>query len=313
MIAKVGSYGPVEQQQKINVQKPSIVKILSAAQRSFNSFLDYLLPKNLVNGKREIRLLPCWMEEYIGSKLYPYLCINNGGETLHEEWQKTVEKIGMVLANHSSRPDLQREFSVLRSREKSSWAVSGAGGKFAVYEGLLKVIYNDTSIKGYEDVKPEDKIAYVLAREMVHVDARHTARKIEKMAFFCLAFLALRLVGFFASQIFDKPEYKAIELLGVLSNLIFPFYSSILSLFTIYLFSGSKSQEYEADKYAIHYMQKAGYNPKAALWLHEYLKTQEIQTPIFIKCLFYLFSSYPSHEQRLLENHKTLKTLQKAC
>ena len=74
----------------------------------------------------------------------------------------------------------------------------------------------------------------------------------------------------------------------------------------------SKRNEYEADRLGMHLMQKAGYNPKAALWLQEYFIA--INPPSTFKWFRYIKDrfihlSHPSPQERFEANKKTLGEL----
>jgi len=87
--------------------------------------------------------------------------------------------------------------------------------------------------------------------------------------------------------------------------------SNIMSLSAkLFLLSGSRAHEYEADKYGMHLMQKAGYNPNAAIWLQKYFISRQLNLPSWVRNITDLFSTHPDSNKRLKENQKTLKEIQ---
>ena len=81
---------------------------------------------------------------------------------------KYVTLLGTVLAQSSSRPNLQWQFVVLDTDGVNAYAAPG--GFIHITRGMLGLIKNEAELAG------------VLGHEITHVTARHTASAIEKAA-----------------------------------------------------------------------------------------------------------------------------------
>ncbi|NGX56628.1 MAG: Beta-barrel assembly-enhancing protease [Candidatus Anoxychlamydiales bacterium] len=78
----------------------------------------------------------------------------------------------------------------------------------------------------------------------------------------------------------------------------------------LYFLAGSKSHEYEADKYGMHLMDKSKYNPKAALYLQEVFMKITPKKPTFQQNVFNFISTHPSSNNRFIKNQETLEEIQ---
>jgi len=79
----------------------------------------------------------------------------------------------------------------------------------------------------------------------------------------------------------------------------------------LYMLAGSRSHEYEADKYGMYMMEQAGYNPKAAVWLQEFFQEKFKSPKTWIGKIQEFFSTHPMTANRLEENKKTLQAIEK--
>ncbi len=284
-----------------------ISKIANASFEKIYAIYNFIYSKNPVTEKREFWFIPAWYEEYLGRGFYYSLMKSQGGDTLNDNWRKTVDRVGKRLESHAARQDVfDYRFNVVRSPVENAWCLPG--GKIAIYEGLLRAIYENKSIKGYEDVSSEDKIAAVLAHEIGHADIRHSARKIERILLMNLVLLLLQtwisITTIFLPEDEMTPKLSRDDadwITQLLGNLFIK----------LYFFASSRSDELEADKYSItKYMKGAGYNPRASLWLMEYFKTKEIKFPAGIKWLYdHVVATHPSADTRLQANRKTIEEM----
>ena len=183
------------------------------------------------------------------------------------------------------------------------------------------------------------KIQRLLIFEVVSLKIYKVAINILKIAFspaekiFSL-FMFLSLLGemHFAHKIINVFDvFISVFYLGIFVgqalSLIGIFNTSIAVLFNLIIrYIGGKinennhqKKELEADKYAMHVMRKAGYDPKATLlWNEGCMKEKNKKDPpseendkIFMegKKIFGNFKTHPTHERRLSESKKTLKEM----
>ncbi len=185
-----------------------------------------------------------------------------------------VNRVGQKIAFVANRPDFEWKFYLIEGKEQNAFCLPG--GKVFVYTGLMEIISND------------DELAVVISHEVGHTILRHGA---ERMSMQTLQQLGSSLLGALANL--QSPEYSSLfdKACNIGSNvgIILPF---------------SRSHELEADKAGIMLMQKAGYNPKAALSFWEKMSQGNNNTSDF-------FSTHPSNSKRIQEIQKILEEQKK--
>ncbi len=150
-----------------------------------------------------------------------------------------VNTIGSVLALHAERPYTYGgyHFAVLDTGEMNAFACPG--GIVFITQGMLKAVAS------------EDELAAVLAHEIAHVNHRDGIASIKNSRWT----EAAAIIGTKAAQNYGPQE---------LSGLTSIFEGSIDDIFKTLVVKGySKSMEYGADKTAISYLGKSGYEPAA--------------------------------------------------
>lgn len=136
-----------------------------------------------------------------------------------------VSSVGSLLAQTSELPDLEFRFTVLDSPIINAFALPG--GYIYVTRGLLSLAENEAEVAG------------VLAHEIGHVTARHSAERYGKSLTAALATIGAGiLLGGEAAQVVGTGGQ-------------------------LYVRSYSRDQEFEADKLGVRYLTRAGYDPKA--------------------------------------------------
>ncbi|NLI00141.1 MAG: M48 family metalloprotease [Chthonomonadales bacterium] len=150
---------------------------------------------------------------------------------------RRVAAIGARILNHSDRREgVPYSFKVIDKNDVN--AVSLPGGPVYVYRGLLDLLGSD-----------DDALACVIAHEVGHIDARHSAKQMSQQIAANVGILVL-LKG------------KTAQDIGSLTT-------DLLNL------SYSRSDEYEADHRGISYAHKAGF--KATGLLTFFAKLQEME------------------------------------
>ena len=189
------------------------------------------------------------------------------------------------------------------------------GGKIAFYEGLIKAFQNEVRTFGVGGFTLEERVAAVMAHEIVHAAARHSTTIYEfgLLVSFLLTAFYEGITFIFRDEEGDLPDNLPWIVELILDKL--HTYSVLLTTTPI-----SRAAEFEADKYGMVYLQRAGYNPEVAVWLQEYLASQEISTEN--KVLDWALSFFSTHpdskargrQQRDLEiDPKRRFTLNGAC
>jgi predicted Zn-dependent protease len=227
---------------------------------------------NPVTGKKEL----AWMDENwevaTGKRYYGLQQQAGGGSyTLDPDLTLYVSSVGRKITPFSSRSHLPYEFVVLNDSTPNAWALPG--GKIAINRGLLTVL---------ED---EAELAAVLAHEIVHADARHSAQAQEVGTLIAVGQTTAAVLA--AKSDKNGPLLQqGIALSGLYGQ-------------TRY----SRSRESEADFYGMEYMAKAGYDPRAAISLQEKFLalSKGRQSNLFSE----LFASHPPSAARVKANRET--------
>lgn len=165
-------------------------------------------------------------EAKIGRESHPEVLKEFGGAYENPGLQAYVASIGNLLASTSERSNLEFTFTVLNTPVVNAFAVPG--GYVYVTRGLL-ALAND-----------EAEVAGVMAHEIGHIAARHSAQRYSQQM---LAQIGLMGLGIATGS-------------GELVNLAG-------SGAMVYLQGYSREQEYQADELGVRYLSRANYDPQA--------------------------------------------------
>ena len=183
---------------------------------------------NPATGKKEILFINTAQEIAIGRNVAKEVLKKN--KVLEDEQtQKYVREIGERISSVSDRKDAQYSFTVLDNKGLNAFALPG--GKVYINKGLL-------------DKLDEDEIACILAHEVGHIAARHAAKRIQGQ----LGYQLLTTVAIYSVRDKDRRVANAAV-------------KSANSIFQLILLGYSRKDELLADKLAIKYAHRAGYNP----------------------------------------------------
>ena len=261
----------------------------------FDSFKDTFFPKNPLTQVRQFRFFPESLEIAFGSYNYKNEIDAMGGPWTTSEWksrahnqyiknfQSIIDEGLKKMIPLTGRPHLPFEMTMVDKQTVNAWA--NLGGKMGIHRALIERMARDKRDFGLGEISVKDKIWAVGAHELAHVGARHTARTVEiSIVWF--------IVGLF------EPAFM----------FIFGFEAAEAFLFSSY----SRSQEFEADRYGMIMMKKAGYDPKAAIWVQLFLKDYEATYGIrWMDRIDRLFWGHPTSEERIKANKVTLAELEK--
>jgi len=170
--------------------------------------------------------MPASREAQIGAQEHEKILQQYGGAIKNQKIQSYVTNIGQKIIPHTERSDVQYIFTVLDSPVVNAFALPG--GYVYITRGILAL------------ANSEAELAAVMAHEIGHVTARHSA---ERYSHSILTGLGASIL----SSAIDTPG--ADKALGLGANL--------------YLSSYSRSQEHQADDLGVRYIARAGYNPHA--------------------------------------------------
>ncbi len=184
-----------------------------------------------------------------------------------------VQNIGNRLAEQAARP-LPYEFVVLNNSVPNAWAMPG--GKIAINRGLLT------------ELDSEAELAAVLGHEIVHADARHSARQAARGVLSQVLVVAAVVTT-------SDSDYGTLAVggAGVGAQLINASYG--------------RGAELESDKYGMQYMSRAGYDPAGAVKLQEtFVRISEGRQSDWLNGLF---ASHPPSQERVDANRAEAATL----
>ncbi len=176
----------------------------------------------------------------LGQQEYPKLVAQFGGAYENQRLQSYITSIGNDVASRSEVTDLPYEFTVLDSPIVNAFALPG--GKIAISRGLLALASNEAEVAG------------VLAHEVGHVTARHTAQRIASAQAAQVGVMGATILGAVLGGSLGAQAGQ--QLTGTAATVAIQGYS--------------RSQELEADELGIRYMSRARYDPEAMV---EFLAT----------------------------------------
>ncbi len=165
-------------------------------------------------------------EKNIGAREHPKILEQFGGVYEDKRLAAYVDRIGRNLARTSELPDLGFTFTILNSDQVNAFALPG--GYVYVTRGLMALAGDEAELAG------------VIAHEIGHVTARHSA---ERFGDTLAAGIGATLLGVILES------GAADEVYGTVANLA--------------LRGFSRQQEFEADSLGVRYLSRTGYADEA--------------------------------------------------
>jgi predicted Zn-dependent protease len=181
---------------------------------------------NPATGGQMLSFMSAEEEQKIGDAEHPKLVAAFGGEVTDREVVRYVDSIGQLLARTSELPDLKFTFTVIDTDMINAFALPG--GYVHVTRGLLALANSEAELAG------------VLAHEIGHVTARHSAQRHSQSV---LAQIGVGVVGILTGS------RELANLAGSGAGL--------------YLRSYSRDQEFQADTLGVRYLKRAGFDSRA--------------------------------------------------
>jgi metalloendopeptidase OMA1, mitochondrial len=178
---------------------------------------------------------------------------------------ETVKSVASRLASATGKAgaDFDWQVSLIHSPEVNAFCLPG--GKIVVYTGILPVTQNQAAL------------ATVLGHEMAHATSRHGSQRVLEQN---LAQTALTGVAISLSDMDYNKQRAVMGALGAGAQfgVLMPF---------------SRKHESEADAIGLHYMARAGYDPRESILFWQRMENAgRAQPPEFL-------SSHPSHGTRV--------------
>lgn len=204
---------------KAITRRQALTGILSAAGASFLAGCAV----NPVTGKRELMLMTESQEISLGAQAHSQIVAQYGvyDDSRVQQWFDTR---GQTMSNVTHRSNLSYTFTVLDSPVVNAFAVPG--GYVYVTRGIMGYFNNEAQFAG------------VLAHELGHVNARHSAAKYSKSQ---LASLALNIGSVFSEEFADYAQFASLGM-------------------SLMFLKFSRDDEREADRLGVEYSSKAGYD-----------------------------------------------------
>ncbi|MGH1540934.1 MAG: M48 family metalloprotease [Arenicella sp.] len=269
--------------------KQVLLNLMSALNRGFRTLLllfvcamTYGCATNPETGKTTLITISEEHEQLLGNKLHEKI-MEEERVYSDQELQAYVSLIGNHIASFSNRPNIDYRFIVLDSEDINA---------FAVPDGHIYITKNMLA-----HFNKESHLAAVLAHEIGHIAARHTARKLAQDKMYGsitgpVRFLSWAIphvgpwVGQFVSDKLGKSRAAYVKGYG-------------------------RNLELEADKLGAKYLALAGYAPEDMIEVLTILKDQEqyltmqvqqdLRQDVGISYHASSTSTHPSNDQRLQE------------
>jgi predicted Zn-dependent protease len=188
---------------------------------------------NPATGKTEFTAMSPDQELEIGKEQHPQVLMQFGGAYEDPELQAYVTRVGERLAAVSELPELDFRFTVLNSDVINAFALPG--GYVYLTRGLLALADNEAELAG------------VMAHEIGHVTARHSAQRYSRGV---LAQGGLAIGTILAAVLGGGAAADLVQQAGGVGA-------------EAYLAGYSRDQEFQADELGVHYLARAGYDPTA--------------------------------------------------
>lgn len=222
---------------------------------------------NPVSGKKEFVMMSEQQEVSLGAGLHKQI-IKKYRPYNNAALQAYVNQIGQMLASKSHRNNIRYHFLVVDDPSINAFALPG--GYIYITRGLMAYLNSEAELAG------------VLAHEIGHVTARHSARQQTRDT----------LTNVLASVVADK--YGNARVINTIATASVRGYG--------------RKHELQADRLGAEYLARSGYDPKNMIRVIEVLKAQEQFSRMLAQSegrqppsYHGLFSTHPSNDQRLHE------------
>ncbi len=188
---------------------------------------------NPATGKSEFTAMSPEKERAVGKEQHPKVLMQFGGSYSDAELQAYITEIGNRLQAVSELPNQKFTFTLLNSDVVNAFALPG--GYVYISRGLLALAENEAEVAG------------VLAHEIGHVTARHSAQRYSRGV---LAQGGVTLGTVLAGVLGGGNLAKQVQQAGATGA-------------QAYLAGYSRENEFQSDQLGVRYLTRAGYDPRA--------------------------------------------------
>ena len=183
--------------------------------------------------------------------------------------QERLNNIGIKVSGFSDRQDLAYYFRIIDDKEFNAFAIPG--GYIYVNSGLM-------------DAATDDELACVLAHEIGHVAARHSVKQLQaNLGYQVIMSIALGISG-------QQAMGDAMDIVFNLASLGY-----------------SRKDETLADKLAVKYAKRAGFNPYGVITFFKKLQKEAEKHGGNLR--IEIFSSHPNIEERIKNVEREIATV----
>lgn len=252
-----------QQQQSGPSISPRILIALVIAAFSLISYFGSSFYNPITEQKQHLDMTPN-QEIALGLQAAPEMAQQYGGQARDRAGQTAVDQIGqeLVTKTDAGKTPYQYHFHLLAD-DSTVNAFALPGGQIFITEGL------------YKNLKTKGELACVLAHEVGHVAARHSAQQLAKQQ------LTQGLTGAAVIAAYDPNDRN--NNTAAMAMLI----SQVVSL------KFGRNDELEADRLGVRFSQQAGYDPRSMIKVMEILDhLSKSRTPEF-------FSTHPNPDNRI--------------
>ncbi len=213
---------------------------------------------NPATQKREILLIDTKSEVALGLDMDRQ--VKNKFKILQDaKRQSRLDSIGIKVSGASDRQDLAYHFKIINDKEFNAFAIPG--GYIYVNVGLM-------------DSATDDELACVLSHEIGHVAARHSVKQLQaNLGYQIIMSIALGLSG-------QQEMGQAMDIVFNLASLGY-----------------SRKDESLADKLAVKYARRSGFNPYGMITFFRKLQKEAEKKGNNLRIEF--LSSHPDLEERI--------------
>jgi len=196
----------------------------------------------------------------------------NRDNKISKDWFKNerLRRIGQQIATASDRSDLEYHFFIIENEDLNAFALPG--GYIYVHEAVM-------------DKATDNELACILSHEIGHVAAKHSVKRLQAV----LGYELVLNLAFSKSSSVDL--YRALNV-----------------VFNVVGLGYSRDDERLADRLAVKYSYKAGYNPQGMISFFEKLKAQAQERGSSYNLVF--LSSHPPLDERINNVRSQIATLE---